>query len=503
MKLTVGAPGDQYEQEADRVAAQVVQRLNAPPPNPPSPARSQSDPSVQRETLPNEEDLQMQPMADQIQRVDMPEEEEVQMKPMVQRQAGEEAATASTNLESSIQQARSGGQPLADTIRQPMEQAFGADFSGVKVHTDAQSDQLNRSIQAKAFTTGQDIFFRQGAYQPENRGGQELIAHELTHVMQQEKEQRIQRIKNVKSGEEEKINWDTLSAEAAESYLQRIEKGELTAEESEKLRLVSIKRAQASDAIFELPQEDAPDPIKKIKFAILDKTYALSIGNSRPKIVYLFDDLGEKTKRKQDAKYMIDTEMGELEFSNLKQVESRGLKIPRIYGLYQLKYPIIQWLSDQSTIGGAGAKPLVPMVKQIMKLDNLQKKAFAKDRWQRTLEDVEQLIALNFTSPDLQFMIDNSTGHIYMMDLEASNTPHFGEDPDKRLTDLKEFLEKAIEIGGIPDSPEFSSLSTGMDKGSPFGISSEFMISKPPVRKGGKSSSLNPFKPKGLLRKKI
>jgi hypothetical protein len=53
------------------------------------------------------------------------------------------------------------------------------------VHTDSQSDQLNKSIQAKAFTTGQDIFFRQGAYEPNSRGGQELIAHELTHVVQQ------------------------------------------------------------------------------------------------------------------------------------------------------------------------------------------------------------------------------------------------------------------------------------------------------------------------------
>jgi hypothetical protein len=67
-----------------------------------------------------------------------------------------------------------------------MGQAMGADFSGVKVHTDTQSDQLNQSIQAKAFTTGQDVFFRQGEYQPESRSGQELIAHELTHVMQQQ-----------------------------------------------------------------------------------------------------------------------------------------------------------------------------------------------------------------------------------------------------------------------------------------------------------------------------
>jgi hypothetical protein len=66
-----------------------------------------------------------------------------------------------------------------------MEGAFGADFSGVRVHTDSKSDSLNRSVQAKAFTTGSDIFFRSGTYQPASSGGQELLAHELTHVVQQ------------------------------------------------------------------------------------------------------------------------------------------------------------------------------------------------------------------------------------------------------------------------------------------------------------------------------
>ena len=92
---------------------------------------------------------------------------------------------ASTDLESSIQSARGSGQSLDANLQRSMGQAMGADFSGVKVHTDSQSDQLNKSIQAKAFTTGQDVFFRQGAYEPSSRGGQELIAHELTHVVQQ------------------------------------------------------------------------------------------------------------------------------------------------------------------------------------------------------------------------------------------------------------------------------------------------------------------------------
>jgi hypothetical protein len=104
---------------------------------------------------------------------------------VIRRKEAIAGGTASADLESSIQSARGSGQSLDANLQQSMGQAMGADFSGVKVHTDSQSDQLNKSIQAKAFTTGQDVFFRQGAYEPSSRGGQELIAHELTHVVQQ------------------------------------------------------------------------------------------------------------------------------------------------------------------------------------------------------------------------------------------------------------------------------------------------------------------------------
>jgi hypothetical protein len=156
-KLAIGEPNDKYEQEADATAARVVQQINSSTP-------SQSQP---------------------VQRQEMAEDEELQMKPIVQRRENIGGGEASTDLECSIQSARGGGQSLDANLQQSMGQAMGADFSGVKVHTDSQSDQLNKSIQAKAFTTGQDLFFRQGAYEPSSRGGQELIAHELTHVVQQ------------------------------------------------------------------------------------------------------------------------------------------------------------------------------------------------------------------------------------------------------------------------------------------------------------------------------
>ena len=88
----------------------------------------------------------------------------------------------------------------------------------LKVHTDAQSDQLNQSIQAKAFTTGQDVFFRQGAYQPGSRGGQELIAHELTHVVQQREE----------AVEKKRTQWrrQLKSKKGSEQSVQRVKIGE-------------------------------------------------------------------------------------------------------------------------------------------------------------------------------------------------------------------------------------------------------------------------------------
>jgi hypothetical protein len=84
-----------------------------------------------------------------------------------------------------INQARSSGQNLDTSVQQKMGEAFNTDFSSVQVHTNDEAHGLNQSLSAKAFTTGNDIFFRQGEYNPQTSSGQELIAHELTHVVQQ------------------------------------------------------------------------------------------------------------------------------------------------------------------------------------------------------------------------------------------------------------------------------------------------------------------------------
>lgn len=226
-KLTVGPVGDAYEQEADQVAKDVVQQLGSAS----SQETAQRQPileedealqmkpqssalqreafledeeelqlkkaAVQREEfLDDEEELQMKPLrdsvtdspvADGVQRQEsmLEDEEELMMKPVVQRAAGAEGGLVDDDVESAIQRNRGGGQVLGDGVRGSMEQAFGADFGGVKIHTSGEADTLNQSLQARAFTTGQDIFFRQGEYNPGSTQGQELLAHELTHVVQQ------------------------------------------------------------------------------------------------------------------------------------------------------------------------------------------------------------------------------------------------------------------------------------------------------------------------------
>ncbi len=236
-KLAIGQPGDKYEQEADRVADQV---MRMPAPGSPvwgltsllqTPSIQRMYPNcekeVQRQPMEEEEEeetLQTKPLANQItplvQRQTEPLEEEeedtLQTKTasnLVQRQTEpleeEEEDTLQTKtasnlrvmrdgdgstsdsvlvnreIEQHIQQERSSGQSLSSSIRTPMEQRFGIDFSGVKVHTNSTSDKLNRSLSARAFTTGQDIFFKKGEYNPTSTSGRGLLAHELTHVVQQ------------------------------------------------------------------------------------------------------------------------------------------------------------------------------------------------------------------------------------------------------------------------------------------------------------------------------
>ncbi len=102
---------------------------------------------------------------------------------LVARSAEEEGGT--DGLAQAVDDRRGHGQPLPDRTRAKMEAGLEQDLSGVRVHTDSAADRLSRQLSAKAFTTGQDVFFRQGAYDPGSSSGDKLLAHEMTHVVQQ------------------------------------------------------------------------------------------------------------------------------------------------------------------------------------------------------------------------------------------------------------------------------------------------------------------------------
>ena len=104
---------------------------------------------------------------------------------LAQRSGGDGPFDLDSDTADRINRERSSGQSLDRRVQAKMSDATGQDFSDVRVHTGPESHALNESINAKAFTTGQDIFFREDAYDPGSSSGQELLAHELTHVVQQ------------------------------------------------------------------------------------------------------------------------------------------------------------------------------------------------------------------------------------------------------------------------------------------------------------------------------
>jgi hypothetical protein len=165
-KLTVGEPGDKYEQEAELMASRIM---------------SMPDTAVQRQMTP-EEELQTKPLADAISPLvqrEMPEEEE-QIQPSLQR-ATDGSLQAVGDIESRLNSSKGGGTPLPDDVRHFMEPRFGVDFSQVRVHTDSEAVQMNQELGAQAFTHGSDVYFGAGKVPSKD----ELTAHELTHVVQQ------------------------------------------------------------------------------------------------------------------------------------------------------------------------------------------------------------------------------------------------------------------------------------------------------------------------------
>ncbi len=147
-RLKIGEPKDKYEQEADRMADMVVGQ------------RASNDaPDVQR----------------------MGDEEEEEML----QASSDRPLHAGPQLQEQLQAKAGKGEGLPAQSRSQMEAVFGADLSQVRVHTGPEAVQMNSTLGARAFTHGNDLYFNQGQYQPGTRQGDHLLAHELTHVIQQ------------------------------------------------------------------------------------------------------------------------------------------------------------------------------------------------------------------------------------------------------------------------------------------------------------------------------
>lgn len=168
-KLKINAPNDKYEQEADRVAEQVMRM----------PAQA-----VQRkcEKCGHEEEVGHAPKVEIQRKCSKCEKEEERIQT---KSTGSSATLASPSLINQIQNTRGGGHKMDKNTRSFMEGRFGFDFAKVKIHSNSDSAQMCQDINARAFTVGNDIYFNQGTYRPGEAEGKKLLAHELTHTIQQ------------------------------------------------------------------------------------------------------------------------------------------------------------------------------------------------------------------------------------------------------------------------------------------------------------------------------
>lgn len=176
-KLKIGQPGDIYEQEADRVAEMV---MRMPDPNTTKGAAISGQiqvPHIRRISPGCDEEMRRQEV---IEEPIKEEDETLQRKEMVGLTPG-----VAPSLGANLSSIKGGGQPLSEFTLAFFEPRFRYDFGQVRLHTDSRAAELARGVNALAFTLGHDIVFGAGQYAPESVSGRRLLAHELSHVVQQ------------------------------------------------------------------------------------------------------------------------------------------------------------------------------------------------------------------------------------------------------------------------------------------------------------------------------
>ncbi len=184
-KLVVGQAGDEYEQEADRVAAEVAQTSASKNSNEQGGIAPKGGLLIQRVFPREPTPLQRQPDNDEDEQEEKREEEDEEEKRIQKKGLPGQSPRLTPKIFQRLKAVFDRGRPLPDAEREYFETRFGHDFSKVRVHDDPESAEIAHDLHAQAFTHGHNIFFESGQYRPDTSQGKFLIAHELTHVVQQ------------------------------------------------------------------------------------------------------------------------------------------------------------------------------------------------------------------------------------------------------------------------------------------------------------------------------
>jgi hypothetical protein len=181
-KFVIGQQGDEYEEEADRIADTVTRESTPNSALGKSPTHTGSS-FLLKHLYPPEPELQRQPTNEKDE--DEEKSEDEKQEPLQTKAQSCQPPAISPSLGDRINSLLGGGRPLPQSEREYFEPRFGYNFSEVRIHADGESAVVARGLNARAFTVGNDIAFGAGQYAPKSTEGQRLMAHELTHVAQQ------------------------------------------------------------------------------------------------------------------------------------------------------------------------------------------------------------------------------------------------------------------------------------------------------------------------------
>ncbi len=237
-KLKTGTPGDRFETEADQVADQVVnqnqtgtvfqskkeeeiqqkplaetissvqkQELKEEQPTQKKGKEEDKEPVQKKGKEEEKEPLQkkgkeeekepvqkkgkeeekepVQKKCDACEKEEKAQKKEEKDKPVQKREHNSSQKDSNDTFEQQLNETKGSGTGMDTKTREEMEQGFGADFSNVKIHTNSEAENMSSDIGAQAFTNGNDVYFNKGKYNPNSKEGKHLLAHELTHTIQQ------------------------------------------------------------------------------------------------------------------------------------------------------------------------------------------------------------------------------------------------------------------------------------------------------------------------------